>query len=106
MANFVTSENFEAEVLKSDLPVVVDFYAEWCGPCQKLAPVFDELSKELANKFKLVKVNIDEQRDLAINYNVSSIPTILFIKNGEVKGKETGFIAKEDLVMKMQELLG
>ena len=84
MANFVTSKNFEKEVLKSDLPVIVDFYAEWCGPCQKLAPVFDELSKELANKFKLVKVNIDEQRDLAISYNVSSIPTTLFIKNGKI----------------------
>jgi len=105
MANFVTAENFDAEVLKSELPVVVDFYAEWCGPCQKLTPVFDELSKELANKFKLVKVNIDEQRDLAINYNVSSIPTILFIKNGEVKGKETGYMSKEDLKAKINELL-
>ena len=80
MALIVTSENFEQEVLKSDIPVVIDVYATWCGPCQQVAPIFDELAKELEGKFKLVKINIDDERDIAINYNVSSIPTFLFIK--------------------------
>ena len=81
---------FDQEVLKSNIPVVIDVFATWCGPCQQVAPLFDELAKELEGKYKLVKINIDEERDLAIKYNVSSIPTFIFIKGGEVVGKETG----------------
>jgi len=106
MAQMVNSENFEQEVLQSDIPVVVDVFASWCGPCQQVAPIFDELTKELAGKYKLVKINIDEERDLAIKYNVSSIPTFLFIKGGEVVGKETGYIGKDDLKKKIEELFG
>ena len=102
----ITSENFEQEILKSEIPVVIDFFAEWCGPCQQVAPIFSELAKELAGKYKLVKINIDNERDLAIKYNVSTIPTFVFIKNGEVAGKETGYMSKEDLSKKITELLG
>lgn len=106
MALTITSENFEQEVLKSEIPVVIDVFAAWCGPCQQVAPIFDELAKELEGKYKLVKINIDEERDLAIKYNVSSIPTFIFVKDGEVVGKEMGYIGKEDLKNKIAELLG
>ena len=104
MAINITSKNFEEEVLKSELPVVVDVYATWCGPCQQMEPVFNELAKELEGKFKLVKINIDEERDIAINYNVSSIPTFLFMKNGELVTKEMGYMSKEDLKKKIEEV--
>ena len=106
MAIVITSENFEKEVLKSNIPVVIDVFANWCGPCQQVAPIFDELAKELGDKYKLVKINIDEERDLAINYNVSSIPTFIFIKGGEVVGKEMGYMSKEDLKAKIEEIFG
>ena len=106
MALAATSKNFEEEITNSSLPVVIDVYATWCGPCQQMGPIFDELAKELANTYKLVKINIDEERDLAIKYNVSSIPTFLFIKNGELIGKEMGYMSKEDLKNKIKELLG
>ena len=89
-----------------DIPVVIDVFASWCGPCQQVAPIFDELAKELAGQYKLVKINIDEERDLAIKYNVSSIPTFLFFKKGEVIGKEMGYMSKDDLAKKIKELLG
>jgi thioredoxin 1 len=102
----VTSENFEQEVTKSTLPVVIDVFATWCGPCQQMAPIFDELAKELSDKYKFAKINIDEERDLAIQYNISSIPTFVFVKDGEVVAKETGFINKEKLKEKVESLLG
>ena len=101
MAITVTSENFEKEVIQSDLPVIIDVFATWCGPCQQVEPIFEELSKELAGKYKLVKINIDEERDLAIKYSVSSIPTFLFIKGGKVVGKEMGYMSKEDFQKKI-----
>ena len=102
MATKITSENFEQEVIKSSLPVVIDVFATWCGPCVQMTPIFDELSKELAEKYKLVKINIDEERDLAIKYNVSSIPTFLFIKDGEVVGREMGYMTKDNLKAKIE----
>ncbi len=102
----VTSENFDQEVLKSEIPVVVDVFATWCGPCQQISPIFDELAKELDGKYKLVKINIDEERDLAVKYSVSSIPTFLFINKGEVVGKEMGYMSKDDLKSKIEELFG
>jgi len=106
MAINVNAQNFEQEVVKSPLPVVVDMYATWCGPCKMMAPVFEQLSKEVASQFKLVKINIDEERDLAIKYNVSSIPTFLFIKDGQLVAKETGNMSKESLLGKMHNHLG
>ena len=106
MSIIITSHNFDEEVTKSSLPVVIDVFASWCGPCQQIAPIFDELSKELADKYKFGKINIDEERDLAIKYSVSSIPTFIFIKGGQVVGKTTGFMTKDDLKDKIESLLG
>lgn len=106
MALIVTSQNFEQEIEKSDKPVVVDVFAPWCGPCQYMAPVFEELSKEMGDKYKFAKINIDEERDLAIKYNVSSIPTFLFIKDNKVVGKELGYMDKDTLISKIKSHLG
>jgi len=105
MALEVTSENFEAEVLKSSLPVVVDAYANWCGPCQQMMPIFDELSQELADQVKLVKLNIDNERELAVQHKVSSIPTLIFFKDGKAVGKETGYMSKDVLKSKIENHL-
>lgn len=102
----VTKENFELEVLKSNKPVVVDVYATWCGPCQMMEPILNDLEKELQATHKFVKINVDESRDLAVQFGVTSIPTFVFIKDGKVQGKETGYINKEDLSAKIKELLG
>ncbi len=106
MAISVTSDSFDQEVLHSALPVVIDVYATWCGPCKMMAPLFEELSKELAESYKFVKINIDEERDIAVQYNVSSIPTFLFIKGGNLVAKETGFMNKEVLKAKITSHLG
>ncbi len=106
MVTVVTSQNLEQEINKSDKPVVVDVYATWCGPCQQMAPIFEELAKEMSDKFKFAKINIDEERDSAIQFNVSSIPTFLFIKDGKVVGRETGYMNKESLKEKIESLLG
>ncbi len=101
----VTNENFEQEVLNTDKPVVIDVYASWCGPCQQMEPVFDELEKELRDSYKFVKLNVDEGRDLSIKYGVSSVPTFIFIKDKKVLGKETGYMNKEDLKEKIEAYL-
>ncbi len=101
MAVDVTETNFEKEVLKSSKPVIVDVYASWCGPCQQMMPIIDELEKELADTHTFAKLNVDEARDLSIKYGVISVPTFLFIKDGEVKGKETGYMSKEVLKEKI-----
>lgn len=106
MAISITSQSFEQEVKQSKLPVVVDIYATWCGPCKMMAPLFEELSKELADSYKFVKVNIDEERDIAIQYNVSSIPTLLFFKDGAVVAKESGYMTKDALKAKLASHLG
>ena len=79
----VTGATFEQEVLKSDMPVIVDFWAEWCGPCHAVWPVLDKIAEERSEELKLVKVNIDEEQELAIRYGIQSIPTIVLFKDGE-----------------------
>ncbi|MBD3273552.1 thioredoxin [Candidatus Dependentiae bacterium] len=106
MAIVITSENFEKEIKNSDKPVILDVYATWCGPCQYMTPVFEELSKEMGEKYKFAKLNIDEERDIAVQYNVSSVPTFIFIKNNEVVGREMGFMEKDTLKKKIEEILG
>lgn len=101
MFNIFTDENFEEEVLKSDLPVLVDFYAEWCGPCKMLAPIIDEIETEYAGKWKIGKVNIDESPNTSSKYGVQSIPTLKFFKKGELVDQLVGFAAKEKIIEKM-----
>lgn len=95
MAMNITKDNFEAEVLKSDLPVLVDFWAPWCGPCRMVGPIVEELAKELEGKAKIFKVNVDEEPDLASEFKVMSIPTLAVIKNGKVEKVEVGAKNKE-----------
>lgn len=91
----VSAASFEAEVLKSTVPVVVDFWAPWCGPCRMIAPFLDEVSKKQEGKIKIAKVNVDEEPALATQYGVSSIPMILFFKGGEKKDQFIGAVPKE-----------
>jgi thioredoxin 1 len=95
----LTVENFENEVLKSDKPVLVDFWATWCGPCRMIAPIIEEVANELSATLKVGKVNVDEQEELAIKFGISSIPTLLLFKNGEVVKKTLGYMPK-DAVLK------
>lgn len=91
----LTIENFETEVLKSDIPVLVDFWATWCGPCRMIAPIIEEIAEDYKGKLKVGKVNVDEQGELAVKYGISSIPTLLIFKGGEVVKKTLGYMPKE-----------
>ncbi len=94
----LSTENFEKEVLKSEKPVLVDFYADWCGPCNAMAPVLEELAKELEGKVKVGKINVDENPDIAVEYNVMSIPTLIVFKNGKEEKRLVGLRNKEELI--------
>jgi thioredoxin 1 len=106
MALIVTQENYQTELLKSAKPVVLDVYASWCGPCQQMAPIFDELEKELSTLYKFAKLNVDDARDVSIQFGVTSVPTFIFMKGGKVVGKETGFMNKDALREKISKFLG
>ena len=95
------ADNFQSEVLNSALPVVVDFWAEWCGPCKMIAPVIDQLAGELQGRMKVGKINVDEQPDLAAKFNVMSIPTLLVFKNGQPVDQIIGAMPKDRLVAKL-----
>lgn len=99
----LTVENFENEVLKSDKPVLVDFWATWCGPCRMIAPIIEEIAHDFEGKIKVGKVNVDEQEELAIRYGISSIPTLLLFKNGEVAKKTLGYMPKDAVVKFIEE---
>jgi len=93
----VTTANFDAEVLKSSTPVLVDFWAPWCGPCRAVAPTVDALATEFAGRAKVVKVNTDEDQDIAVKYGVGSIPTLMVFKNGEMVERVVGNRPKPEL---------
>ena len=86
----ITSENFEAEVMQSDVPVLADFWAEWCMPCKMIAPALEEIATEYSGKLKIAKVDVDSEPDLAQKFNVVSIPTLLLFKNGEIANQHVG----------------
>ncbi len=96
-ATSVTAENFEQEVLKADVPVLVDFWAEWCMPCKMIHPILEEISNEYDGRLKVVKVDVDSQGDLAGQYNIISIPTLLLFKNGTVVNQQVGAGSKKSI---------
>lgn len=93
----INSENFEEEVLKSKKTVLVDFFADWCGPCKMISPIVDEVAKENEH-IKFVKINVDESQDIAMQYNVMSIPTLVVIKEGKEINRNVGFIDKQEII--------
>ena len=105
MALEITDTNFDELVLKSDKPVVVDFWAEWCGPCKMIGPLINEMSKDYEGKALVGKVNVDQNANVSAQFGVRSIPTVLFIKNGEVVDKSVGAVPKSTLESKLEALL-
>ena len=103
MEYLFTDQNFEQEVLKSDLPVLVDFFAVWCGPCQMMAPVIEEIAKEQEGKIKVGKINADENPQTAEKYSIMSIPTLILFKDGQVVKTLQGFRTKEDIIREISK---
>ncbi|HQU97616.1 MAG TPA: thioredoxin TrxA [Nitrosomonas sp.] len=93
----VTDANFDAEVLQSDTPVLVDYWAEWCGPCKMIAPVLDEIANEYGDKLKVVKLNIDENQSTPPKYGIRGIPTLMLFKNGSIEATKVGALSKSQL---------
>ncbi len=101
----LTSDTYKSEVMQSDIPVLVDFYADWCGPCKMIAPVVEELAEKYDGKIKFCKLNIDDHKTTAITNKVMSIPTLFFVKNGELVERVTGAIPQPSMEEKLEALL-
>jgi len=96
--------NFDRELTQDDKPVVVDFWAEWCGPCKMISPLLDEIAREKAGSVKVAKVNVDENQSLSFKYNIRAIPALLFFKNGQLRDQVTGVTSKKDLLNRLDAL--
>lgn len=94
----ITKDTFESEVLNSNIPVLVDFWAQWCGPCKMIAPIVSEIAQEYEGKIKVGKIDVDEEAELAIKFGVASIPTILIFKDGKIVNTSVGYVSKEKLI--------
>jgi thioredoxin 1 len=101
----ITDDSFEAEVLQSDKPVIVDFWATWCGPCKMIAPILEEVASELGEKIKVAKLDVDSNNKTAGKYNIMSIPSLLFFKNGEVVDQVIGAVPKSQLMARLEKVL-
>jgi thioredoxin len=96
--------NFDRELTQDDKPLIVDFWAEWCGPCKMIAPLLDEIAREKAGSLKVAKVNVDENQSLSLKYNIRAIPALLFFKNGQLRDQITGVASKKDLLNRVDAL--
>jgi thioredoxin 1 len=100
----LTESNFDQEINQTDKPVLVDFWAEWCGPCKLISPLIDEIAREKADSVKVAKVNVDENQSLSFKFNIRAIPTLLLFKNGQVRDQVTGMTSKKDLLGRIEAL--
>lgn len=101
----INQKNFEEEVLQSDIPVLIDLWAPWCGPCRALTPIVEDIAGEYDGKLKVVKLNVDQSPKIAANYQVMSIPTLLIFKNGQVEAQLIGLVSKDKIISKFESLL-
>ena len=100
----LNESNFDREVTQDDKPVIVDFWADWCGPCKMIAPLLDEIAREKVDTVKVAKVNVDENQSLSFKYNIRAIPALLFFKNGQLRDQATGVTSKKDLLNRIDAL--
>jgi thioredoxin 1 len=100
----LNESNFDRELTQDDKPMIVDFWAEWCGPCKMIAPLLDEIAREKAGTLKIAKVNVDENQSLSFKYNIRAIPALLFFKNGQLRDQVIGVTSKKDLLSRVEAL--
>lgn len=101
----INKDNFETEIKTSKLPIIIDVYATWCGPCQQMEPIFKELEEEFKDKCLFASLNVDEARDISIIFGVTSVPTFVFYNNGEMHSKDTGFMSKSALKSRIEDFI-